>query len=105
MSKTIDIMQIKGKVEIRGQQIEVYPLPIQALIPMYKKIKTNVAEGELTAGMIEAFDSNVHLCCNLTEGQVKNLTGSERMTIIEKAIKLDPDVLKKSLAVIGKLKV
>ena len=97
--KDIEITVLSGEIEIRGRKIRVYPLPMRAIIPIFKGSNRDKVPEELILSLID----NVYLCCDLTKEEIKGLKESEKIDIVEKAIELDPEILKKSLQVLKKL--
>lgn len=105
--KNIEIVAKTGEMEIRGQKLKIYPMPVIALYPVYHKlVGTKATQGETTVELLKSLTltENVELCCDLEKKQIEALTDSEKLEIMDKALELDPEVLKKSLQLVGKLK-
>lgn len=100
---TIEIVASSAEIEIRGNKITVYPIPIGALLPLFGNIDKKITIGEITVELLKSMHDKVSDCCNLTKEQIANLKDSEKVLILEKAIELDPDVLKKNMELLERV--
>ncbi len=91
----IELLELKKEIVIRGQKIEVKPLLISMLFPLYDN--QLVKKDEVPKELLKSLLGNVGLVCNVPEAQLKYLTETEKMLIIETAYSLDPDIKKKSI--------
>lgn len=90
-------------IDIRGRQVVVRPLRVKQLlgilinIPGYQTKNNEQTSIELVAGLLD----HVGEWCNLKPKQVEGLLDTERTEIVQTAFGLDPNVLKKSLQLLG----
>jgi hypothetical protein len=101
--KKIEFTVPTQTIEIRGRQVVVRPLRVKQLLSIlinirgYKTKNDEQTTIELVTGLLD----HVGECCNLKPKQIEGLLDTERTEIVQTAFGLDPNVLKKSLELLG----